>query len=139
VNRARLLVAGAALLLLAGCGQLDLTPEGNPARVLVGQIQLGDAAPLPGDATATVRVVDETASGQPPNVVGTQTLSQLGAPPYDFRVEYRADDALLHRGLNIEVRVSYGGKVRFFNRNHYALTFGNATDIHRVNVDATGP
>jgi len=139
VKPPRLLAVAAALLLLAGCGEMDLTPEGNPARVLVGEIDLGDTAPLPADATATVRVVDETVIGTPPNVLGAQTLEHLGAPPYAFRVEYRAEDDLLRRGLNIEVRVSYNGKVRFFNRNRYAITFGNAADPHRVNVDPAAP
>jgi uncharacterized lipoprotein YbaY len=135
----RLLAAAAALLLLAGCGVMDLTPEGNPARVLVGEIELGDTAALPADATATVRVLDETVIGTPPNVLGAQTLAHLGPPPYAFRVEYRAEDDLLRRGLNIEVRVSYNGRVRFFNRNRYAITYGNAADPHRVHVDPAAP
>jgi len=135
VKAARILAAAAALALLAGCGQLDLTPEGNPARVLVGQIQLGDAAPLPPDASATVRVVDANQLGQPPVVLGSQTLTHLGTPPLDFRVEYQAVDELLRQGLNIEVRVSYGGRVRYFNRNRYAVTLGNVADVHRVNLD----
>ena len=139
MKAARILAAAAALALLAGCGQLDLTPEGNPARVLVGQIQLGDAAPLPPDASATVRVVDANQLGQPPVVLGSQTLTHLGTPPLDFRVEYQAVDELLRQGLNIEVRVSYGGQVRYFNRNRYALTLGNVTDVHRVNVDRAQP
>jgi uncharacterized lipoprotein YbaY len=125
-------------LLFAGCGAMDLTPEGNPARVLVGEIDLGGAA-LPADATATVRVVDASAIGAPPAVLGTQTLEHLGPPPYAFRVEYRADDDLLRHGLNIEVRVSAQGKVRFFNRNQFAVTFGNAGDLHRVHVDPAHP
>jgi uncharacterized lipoprotein YbaY len=136
---ARRLVASAALLFLAGCGEMDLTPEGNPARVLTGEIRLADATDLPTGATATVRVVDESAIGAPPNVLGSQTLDRLDAPPYTFRVEYRADDDLLRRGLNIEVRVSYGGEVRYYNHNRYAVTFGNATDPHRVGVEPAAP
>lgn len=139
MRSARLLAAGAALLLTAGCGELDLTPEGNPARVLNGEIRLADATDLPAHSTATVRVVDESVIGAPPNIVGSQTLEDLGAPPFAFRVEYRADDNLLRHGLNIEVRVSYGGAVRYYNRNRYAVTLGNAADPHRVTVDPAAP
>jgi len=139
VRSARLLVAAAALLLAAGCGELDLTPEGNPARVLEGEIRLADATDLPAGSTATVRVVDESVIGAPPNILGTQTLENLGAPPFTFRVEYRADDDLLRHGLNIEVRVSYGGEVRYYNRNRYVVTFGNAADPHRVTVEPAAP
>ena len=56
-----------------------------------------------------------------------------------FRVVYRADDELLRKGLNIEARVSFGGKVRYFNLNHYAVTLGNAADPHRITVNPAGP
>jgi len=51
---------------------------------------------------------------------------------------YRAEDEVLRKGLNIEVRVSFGGRVRFFNQNNYAVTLGNATDTHRVSVNPVG-
>jgi uncharacterized lipoprotein YbaY len=128
----------AAVLALSGCGQIDVSPEGDPARVLTGQVELGDSAALPADAVVTVRVVDASA-GMPPRILGSQTIDRPGAAPIDFHVEYRAEDEILRRGLLVEVRVSYGGKVRYFNVNHYAVTFGNAADVHRITVDRAGP
>jgi uncharacterized lipoprotein YbaY len=139
VSAPRFLAAAAALALCGGCGQLDLTPEGNPARVLAGEIRLADAAELPPDASATVRVVDANQAGQPPVVLGSETLRHLGTPPITFRVEYQAVDERLRQGLNIEVRVSSGGQVRYFNRNRYALTLANVADVHRVYVDRAQP
>jgi uncharacterized lipoprotein YbaY len=133
------LVALAAALGFAGCGQLDVTPEGDPARVLTGQVQIGEDVPLPADTVVTVRVVDATAVGVPPLVLGSQTIKNPGVAPVSFRVEYRADDDLLRRGLNVEARVSFGGKIRYFNLNRYAVTLGNAADPHRINVNPAGP
>jgi uncharacterized lipoprotein YbaY len=132
------LLAAAAALALSGCGQLDLTPEGDPGRVVRGRIDLVHVAALPPDTVVTVRVVDASVVGMPPNVLGSQTLRDPGSAPIGFRVEYRAEDELLRRGLNIEVRISYGGKVRYFNRNRYALTLGNAADELRITVDPAG-
>ena len=132
------ILSAAAALALSGCGQLDLTPEGDPSRVAKGRIELGEAASLPADTVVTVRVVDASVAGAPPEVLGAQTLRSPSTAPIAFRVEYRAEDELLRRGLNIEVRISYGGKVRYFNRNRYALTLGNAADEHRITVNATG-
>ena len=132
------LLSAAAALALSGCGQLDLTPEGDPSRAANGRIDLGEAAALPADTVVTVRVVDSSAAGMPPEVLGTQTLRNPGAAPIAFRVEYRAEDELLRRGLNIEVRISYGGRVRYFNRTQYALTLGNAANEHRITVNPTG-
>ena len=128
-----------AALALSGCGQLDLSPEGDPSRVLVGRVELSDGAVLPNDATLTVRVVDKSSIGMPPQVLGSQTVRNPGGgAPIEFRVEYRAEDDVLRRGLNIEARVSYGGKVRYYNQNGYAVTLGNASDIHRIGVQPAG-
>jgi uncharacterized lipoprotein YbaY len=131
------ILAAAAALALSGCGQLDTTPEGDPSRVLTGTIDLGGDFDLPADATATVRVVDASDASMPPQVLGLQTFKPAAAP-IDYRVEYRADDDLLRRGLNIEARISYGGKVRFYNVNRYAVTLENAADPHRIEVVRAG-
>jgi uncharacterized lipoprotein YbaY len=128
----------AAALALCGCGHLDLSPEGSPLRVLTGQVELGEAELLPRDASVTVRVVDMTAAGVPPQVLGSQTLASPGAAPVAFRVEYTADDETLRRGLNIEARISFGGKVRYYNVNRYAVTLANASEPHRVHVSPVG-
>jgi uncharacterized lipoprotein YbaY len=134
-----LFLLAAAAIGLSGCGQLDLTPEGNPSRVVTGQVELGEAAALPADAVVTVRVVDASNLGMPPQVLGSQTISNPGAAPIAFRVEFRAEDEVLRRGLNIEARVSFGGKVRYFNLNRYAVTLGNASDNHRIYANPAGP
>jgi len=48
-------------------------------------------------------------------------------------------DDLLRQGLNVEARIAYGGKVRYYNLNKYAVTLGNAADAHRIAVVPTGP
>ena len=126
-----------ATFAFSGCGHLDLSGEGNPLRVLTGQVEIGDAVPLPRDASVTVRVVDMTATGMPPEVLGSQSIANPGTAPVAFRVEYRAEDETLRRGLNIEARVSFVGKVQYYNLNRYAVTLSNATDPHRVYVTAT--
>jgi uncharacterized lipoprotein YbaY len=136
---APLVLAAAALAGFAGCGQLDMTPEGDPSRVLAGEVRWGDEAPLPPDATVTVRVVDNTKVGMPPDVLGSQTIRNPGAAPVLFHVEYRAEDDVLRRGLNIEVRIAWGGKVRYFNMNGHAVSLGNAGDTHRITVNPVGP
>jgi len=133
------LFAALAVLAAAGCAQLDLTPEGDPSRVLRGSVDWGDPAPLPADATVTVRVVDASKIGMPPDVLGSQTIKNPGASPVEFQVEYRADDELMRRGLNAEVRVSWGGKVRYYNMNGHAVTLGNAVDAHRITVNPVAP
>jgi len=138
MRRLLALPALAAALALSACGHLDVSPEGSPLRVLTAQVENADAMALPADTTVTVRVVDMTAAGMPPQVLGSQTITNPGAAPVAFRVEYTADDETLRRGLNIEARVSFGGRVRYYNVNRYAVTLGNASDPHRVTVTPAG-
>jgi uncharacterized lipoprotein YbaY len=159
VKNTRILLALAALAACAGCGEMVLSPSaiGDPARVLNGEVDIDDVSALPPDASVTVRVVDMNSPQQgagagqpldsaappvgrlPPTVLGAQTIANPGSVPVNFRVEYRAEDDVLIRGLNIEVRVSYGGKVQYYNRNRYAVSLGNATDSHRITVERSGP
>jgi uncharacterized lipoprotein YbaY len=127
------------LLAVAGCGQLDLTPESDPSRVLTGTVDWGDSSAMAPETTVTVRVVDSTRTGMPPVVLGSQTIRDPAEQPVAFRVEYHADDDVLRRGLNVEVRVSWGGKVRYFNVNGHAVTLGNAADAHRITVNPVNP
>jgi uncharacterized lipoprotein YbaY len=133
------LLAAAGALALAGCGHLELSPEGDPLRVLTGRVELGASEALPADAVITVRVVDASNPGMPPEVLGFQTIKNPGVAPVGFRVEYRAEDEVLRKGLNVEARVSIGGKVRYYNLKSYAVTLGNASDPHRIYVNPVGP
>ena len=130
---ASMLIAAASLV-LSGCGQMDLTPEGDPGRVLTGSVDIGQETALPQDATVTVRVVDMTNAAMPPVVLGSQTIKNPGVAPVSFRVEYRAEDEVLRQGLNVDARISFGGQVRYYNANKYAVTLGNAADGHRITV-----
>jgi len=155
MKKRSLIVAAAALALpfAGGCGHLDLTPEGNPSRVLTGAVEFDVATTLPADSVVVVRVVDptgltETAPAQvlgtpateqpttlPPKVLGEQVIRNPGQTPVPFRVEYEAGDEQLRRGLNIEARVSSGGKLRYFNRNSYSITLNSVNDAHTITVN----
>lgn len=132
-------LATIASLALAGCGHLDMTPEGDPSRVVAGEVGFGESIPLPADAVVTVRIVDPSAVGAPPMVLGSQTIKNPGVAPVSFRIEYRADDDTLRRGLNLEARISYAGKIQYFNLNRYVVTLGNSADTHRITVNRAGP
>ena len=147
-------ICAAAAALLAGCGHLDLAGEGNPDRVLTGRLDSLDGGSLPPDAVVAVRVVNperstarsptailgspsglSEGSAVPPKVMGEQTIRNPGSFPVSFRIEYTAMDEDLRRGLMIEARISYGGKVQYFNISGSAVTLNNFSDPHSVTVN----
>jgi uncharacterized lipoprotein YbaY len=151
--------AALAVLFSAGCGHMALDTEADPHRVLVGTVQFSDPIVLPSDAQVRVSVVDENppppaanpgdnlnampalnranspALAPGPEVLGETTIQNPGPTPVAFRVEYVADDDRLRRGLAIQVRVSYGGTVRFFNAMQYEVNLSDASELHQVSVE----
>lgn len=152
------LPAGVALFALfaAGCGHIDTTPAGDPDRVLTGAVRFD--ATLPAGAEVVVRVIAPPSSeplraaandlplGARPTmqraerVLGEhrQTLGSGTMQPVPFEIEYHAEDAALRRGLNVEARISIGGKVRYRTINAHVLTLTSApfkqdVSVQRVN------
>jgi uncharacterized lipoprotein YbaY len=131
-RRSLFALAACAGLLLAGCGHVDLTPESDPNRVLTGTINVRMDLLPPSDSEIVVRLVDAadvTAAPaiasqdvmigerglreRPEQVLAEQVIHAPARMPVAFRLDYRADDATLRRGLNLEARMSWGGRVRF--------------------------
>jgi uncharacterized lipoprotein YbaY len=130
-----MLVAALVAMMTAGCGHLNLVPIGEPERVLTGTVNLPDGVALPAGAAVSVSVIDES-NASAPLVLGEQTVNDPASGPIAFRVEYNAEDVLLRRGLNIEVRVSYGGKVRYSNVRGSLVTSNDADSPHDIRVES---
>ena len=155
-SHGKLWLLAALAALWAGCGHLDMAGEGNPERVLTGQLNSSDGGTLPPDAVVAVRVVNPERSTEksptailgspstmsdgsavPPKVLGEQIIHNPGSFPVSVRIEYTALDEELRRGLMIEARISYGGRVQYFNISGSAVTLGNFPDPHSVTVNRT--
>jgi uncharacterized lipoprotein YbaY len=142
------------LFVTAGCGHVDLTPEGDPNRVLTGTVNVRMNLIPPPDAEVVVRILnpsDVTAAPtapskdlvigergtreQPEQVVAEQTIHAPPAMPVSFRIEYRASDAMLRRGLNIDARISWGGRIRFRTVDAQAVTLATVESPHVIWVE----
>jgi hypothetical protein len=139
----KFLAALGALSLGAGCGHVDVSPEANRSRVLAGTVNVGQA--LPAGSEILVRIVVpaggnmtvKTGSDIPvvrPNLTGgeqilgefVQTLAAPAGEAVPFKIEFDAEDALLRRGVNLEARVYFNGRVRFRTVNAHAVTVNSA-------------
>ncbi len=134
-----------AIVLSAGCGSIELASSGNPDRVLTGTVNAG--VTLPAGAEVTVRLVGtqpandalRPAAGDVPvmarpttpgveRIFGehTQVLAAGSVDPVPFRLEYHAEDAVLRRGLNLDVRVSVGGKLKYRTVSAHVVTLASS-------------
>lgn len=149
------LFAVAGLLLGAGCANITTTPGGDPNRVITGTVNYRSDLALPPDAEVVVRLLDPSGRNQASNpatkdlpvtpqakapptpvLLAEQTIKAPGPGPIPFRLEYSAEDDLLRRGLNLEARISFGGRVRLRTVSSRVVTLGNSTDPHSVWVEA---
>lgn len=126
---------------VAGCTHLDIAAPGNVDRVLRGTITVPSA--LPAGAEVVVRLVDVApaaiARGDLPlgdraaavpveRLLGEfrQTLPAMRSEPLPFEIAYRADDTELRHGLNVDVRISFGGRLRFRTISAHVLTLASS-------------
>lgn len=149
------LAALGALLTATACSHIDLTPEGDPQRVVNGTINLRSDLTLPPDTVVVVRVIDtadveQTHAAAGSNlpvmdrgkaapierVLGEKTIVAPAAVPIPFQVEFSADDSLLRHGLNLDVRVSFGGRVRYRTVSAYLLTLSSVNHNHEIWLEA---
>jgi uncharacterized lipoprotein YbaY len=146
------LYALGALLGLGGCAQIDIAPEGDPSRVLAGTVAA--SSPLPAGAEIVVRILDTSVRDTPrtmgADVVAPDRNSQLAIErevasstqllpgaidgPVPFRIEYQATDAQLRRGLTVDVRISFDGRVRYRTVSAHIVTLASAQQPHEVFV-----
>lgn len=149
-----LLTAGAWFLLTAGCANLEIVKPGDPQRTVNGTVEIRSGTALPEDTVVVVRVMDmagleqmrsaasrdlplgDRAKAEPvPQVLAEQTIRGARGASVPFRLEFTADDDLLRHGVNIDARISFGGKVRFRTANAHVVTLGNVESPHAVWVE----
>lgn len=150
-------LASWAALLAAGCSHIEITREGDPHRTVAGTVEYRSEIQLPEDAVVVVRVVDMAGTEQAraaaskdlplggraktepvPAVLGEQTITGAKGGSIPFSIDFEADDSLLRHGVNIDARISYGGKVRFRTVSGHVLTLGNVEQTHAVWVEVSG-
>lgn len=119
--------------LAAGCGNVDLTPPSLGDRVVEGTVVFSHPGALPENVEVIVQVVDPARGGRG-EVLGEQIIKAPGEPPIAFKIEYRAEDPMLRRGLNIDVRISFGKTLAYYTASTHPLTSANERDSHEVVV-----
>ncbi len=121
--------------LLSGCGSMEFGGFHNPSRTLVGTVNYGDPQLLPQDAVMIVRLVDNS-NPSLPQIIGSQTINNPGPTPVHYKIDYTASDEQLQFGLNIEARVSYGGKLRLYNANQFNVKLENANTSRDIYLNS---
>lgn len=126
------------LFLGAGCSYVEITDVGDANRVMTGKVAFVPGMAVPDGAILSVRVVDTSSMTSGPVLLGQQKIAISGEPPFEFRVEYRADDDLLRRGVNVEAKILVNGKLRYANLTGYAVTMSRAAVSQEITLLPAG-
>ncbi|HTZ19733.1 MAG TPA: YbaY family lipoprotein [Opitutaceae bacterium] len=114
------------VLLCAGCGHLDTTPEPIGDRTLNGTVNYSTAVALAPGAVVTVRLLNVSPDAAPGQVLDEQTITVTGNPPVPFQLTYKAEDIQPPKRARVEARLAVNGKLRFYSVAAYPVTPGNA-------------
>lgn len=132
-------LAIAAGLMLSGCAHLDTTAPGAADRVLTGHVTNDSGGgELPANSEVWIQVVDFGDGMSRGEVLGETTVMNPGRMPVPFRVEFRAEDAVLRGSVAVEARISVNGRLRYITKAAHPVTLNNVNDTHRVEVEAPG-
>jgi uncharacterized lipoprotein YbaY len=63
-----------------------------------------------------------------------QTLPGMATDPVPFRIEFSAEDSRLRQGLNLDVRITHDGRVRYRTISAHLLTPASAPYPQHVTV-----
>ena len=127
------------LLFGSGCAYMDVSPVGDDDRVMTGKVTYEPANSVPAGAILSIRIVENSNLAAGPVLLGQQRIPISGPPPFEFRAEYQADDALLRRGVNVEAKVLVNGKLRYTNLTAYIVTLNRSKDGQLIMLQATAP
>ena len=148
------LLAALAAVFSAGCSSLDLNREVEVNRVISGTVNIGQSFPAGSEvmvrALEMPRAPGPLPAGAPVDrvpVVPVETILgdftvTLGSPAADglpFRIAIGADDSRLQRGILLESRVMYGGRLRFRTVNAHAVTAQTVALLQHVVLQPAGP
>lgn len=127
-------------LIFAGCSHLDTTAPGDADRVVTGVVTAGSDESLPDHCEVWVRVLDVSHGEARPEVLGEQTITNPGHLPVPFKIEFRAEDAVLRQSVSIDARISVGRQLRYYTASRHPLSVSNVTEPQTVLVvPATQP
>ncbi|OIR18702.1 hypothetical protein GALL_10420 [mine drainage metagenome] len=116
-------------ILGTACSHLDISAAPLGDQVLHGTVDFHPLPPL-GKTSVLVRMVDVT--NDDPIVIGETTVQAAGAPPVPFTISYKASDIEPPKRVQLVVRVSVDGKLRYYNIDSYAVSPMNADRTVRV-------
>lgn len=124
---------GAGLCALAGCQNIDTTPQPKGDRVLKGTVNYRSDVVLPADAVVTVRLLDISQS--PVRILSEQTFPWPGSLPIPFQLDYQAEDIQPPQRAGMDARITAGGKLRYYNSTPIPISPNSAEGSFTVWVE----
>lgn len=112
----------------------------SSADTVSGQVTQDEGAPIPAGATASIKIEDTSLADAPAETIGEQIIEDPGPFPFDYEVEYDADDIVDNHTYGMRVRIEDSdGSLLFINDTAInVITNDNPTEDVEVPVIVVG-
>ena len=124
---------------IAGCAQIEVEEVGGPFRTVTGTVEMDSSAMLPAGSVMLVQVIDPSDAVMGPTVIGQSREEIQGVSPFAFSVELRvSNEAVLRRGVQLEVQIQVDGRLRYRNVTDTVISSQNVERPATIRVQAVG-
>ncbi|WP_082601866.1 YbaY family lipoprotein [Phenylobacterium sp. Root700] len=125
-------LAVAAALGLSGCASMQ--PPAGTAEV-TGSVIYRERIMLAPPGVVTVTLADTSPMDAPAKVIATQVISDVRAPPINFKLAYDPAKIIPNHTYSVSARIEVDGKLRFITDTHTpVITRGAPTHVEMIAV-----
>lgn len=113
-GRKTLALISLVILGLIGCSPKETTSANaeTPMKI-TGEAFYRERIAMPPNAQVDILLEDISRADAPATIIGSQTLSNAGQPPYAFSIDYRPSDLIPGHRYNLRARLTVNGELQF--------------------------
>ena len=131
------------LISLTGCSPKDAatTPSAETPMKLTGEAFYRERIAVPPTAQVEILLEDVSRADAPAKVIGSQTITNAGQPPYAFSIDYLPSEIVAGHRYNLRARLTVNGELMFITDQAYPVLMDgqeNQTQLlmHRIERQA---
>lgn len=125
-KRLKTMAVASLTLLLAACQ----TTNAEPTATVRGEATYRERIAVPPGAQLEVLLLDVSRADAPSQTISGVTLSDIGQPPYPFKIAYRPDQIVSSHQYVVRARLMHDGRLLFTTDQAYpVLTRGHPNEV----------
>lgn len=111
------------LVSLAGCSPKEATTSSSveASMQITGEAFYRERIAVPPIAQVEIILEDVSRADAPAKIIGSQTITNAGQPPYAFSIDYQPSELVANHRYNLRARLSVNGELLFITDQAYPV------------------